>query len=122
MPKRTPTLSESTEEEFPALNGGKIKIRKARNGIVQFSTFLTEITDVEKKRVTFKDRIGLQWEGFSELMEDHGQATICGVLHPLGLYILSDAKKAQLLSDIKAKVPSFAYEKLEKYIASQEER
>jgi hypothetical protein len=104
MRKHATPATEIEESEFEGLRGGKIKIRKAESGIVQFSSFLMDITNSQNKKIVFEGRVALDWQSFSELMDDHGQATICETLHPLGLYILSVEKRSQLKSDIKSKI------------------
>lgn len=107
---------ETEESEFPGLSGGKIKIRKAQSGIVQFSTFHIDQTDAENRKVVFEDRIDLDWQGFSELMEDHGQSAICEILHPLGLYILSGDKRSKLLVDIESKIAKSGWHNLQVFL------
>jgi hypothetical protein len=115
--KNRHTLKTETEEtEIPLLSGGKLKIRKARSGIVQFSTFFQDITDAANKKIIFEDRIGLDWQGFSELMDDHGQSEICGILHPLGLYILSGDKRSKLLVDIESKIAKSGWDNLQVFL------
>ncbi len=113
MRKHATPATEIEESEFEGLRGEKIKIRKAQSGIVQFSTFQMDITNSQNKKVVFKDRVALDWQTFSELMEDHGQASICEILRPLGLYILSAEKKFKLVSDIKSKISKVGWKGFE---------
>ncbi len=110
MKKSNVPHTETDEKEFPGLNGGLIKVRTAKSGIVKFTNMHFESTDKDKKDLVFDDRIFLDWQGLTELMDDHGHSTICGILHPLGLYILSDDKKIALLLEIKSKIQMMAGE------------
>lgn len=105
------------EQEFPGFSGQTIKIRKARNGVVNFSNILIETCDADNKKITNSEIPGFKWQSFSELSEDHGHAVICDVLHPIGLYILKDEKRSQIILEIKSKSSSSSWVELENYSA-----
>jgi hypothetical protein len=112
MKKRQPESIEK-EEEFLGLTGHKIKITKTQSGIVQFSTFEVDIPDAEKLKLIIKEHVGLDWQRYSELQVDHGQSAICETLDPLGLYILSENKRSELLEEIKTKIPKHSWSNLQ---------
>ena len=63
---------------------------------------------------------GLRWQGMSELVADHGMATISGILIDADLWILDPARREELLAEVKGRVSELVWETISELVRPPE--
>ena len=110
---------ETNEVPLPGLDGKTTLIQKtASRGIVKLSSYYTpwipkpeELAGPEEG-----DRVGLDWQSFSELQADHGLGATFQVLFDAGFKSKGKRTAKSLSEDIKAKISPEGWGRIERHL------